>query len=200
MHSRLFKFALVLTLLGAGVANADPILVQPDSSTSSATITINSSACASFAPCTATPDMASNLGSVGMMMDVGSTWTFDFFDIVVNGLGLVTNATVSATLGFQSPVNTSNATGSGAFGTFFGAISGGWLHWNDASDIAVGDGTWLSVDFSDLLELGLGNSATVTATVTRYGEVASVPEPSTLALFGLGLMGIGFGARRKQHS
>jgi hypothetical protein len=73
-------------------------------------------------------------------------------------------------------------------------INGGHLNWIQPGPIDLGDGTFLSVSFEDLFEFGLGNTTTVSATISR---VASVPEPGTAALLIVGLLALWFASRRQ---
>ena len=179
-----------LSLAFASAALADPITVTPSASDSSVSAMINSSNCSRWFGCWIDVELAGSLGSLTADLSVGDSFEFDFFQIFVGGLGVVTDATIQATLGFLDPLGASSQTGTGGFGTFFGLVSGGWLSWGEPGHIDLGDGTWLSVQFEDLLVGGLGNHTMVSATVGwRHGAV-SVPEPGTLSLLGFGLLAI----------
>jgi PEP-CTERM motif-containing protein len=137
-------------------------------------------------------DLNSNLGSLSASLDVGQSWTFDFFEISFFGIGGGTG-TISAALGFDAPTGapTVGGLGNGGFATFLGFITGGNLTWtNPVSYYTLADGTSYSVAFSNLSGLTT-STATVRATISR-----NVPEPTTLALFGLALLAIGLVRRR----
>ena len=177
-----------LLLLGLGVVRADPILVDPTAEGSSVSITHD------CRTCSADVYLSAGLDSAQALLDVGSSWTFDFFDIFVGGLGGSDNVNVMATLAFSSPEVMSAASGQGSFFTFFGLVSGGSLIWNQPELLSLNDGSALQVVFEDLHQIGFGNSTSVSATVSRY---AAVPEPGTLALLGFGLLAGGL-VRRKR--
>ena len=63
------------------------------------------------------------------------------------------------------------------------------------SDILVFDNA-IAFDLGSNADWGLGSSATITL-ITGDSPNVTVPEPATLALFGLGLAGLGFARRRK---
>jgi len=62
--------------------------------------------------------------------------------------------------------------------------------------LVLADGTFLGVSFEDVFEFGIGNTTTVSATVSRYGA-ASVPEPETAALLIVGLLALWFASRHR---
>lgn len=130
-------------------------------------------------------------------LDDGESYTFDFFKITVEGLGIGT-ADIEATLAFELPsVSQITGNGSGLWGTIFGVISGGYLYWtNMPQTITLANGDYFDVDFEDVAVVGFGNSTTVSATVTAHA--APVSEPTTILLSGIGLLGMGFYLRKKR--
>lgn len=146
------------------------------------------------------------LDKITFHLDPGdSSDSFRFFDVELDsaedewGLG---KAEISATLAFDAPKDTSGTGGSkGWWITYKGLFSGGVLHWNQQpEDVHLtppvdGIGSF-SIKFSDKLEFGEGNTASVYATVTANG-VAPVPEPGTIVLMGIGLVGLARVGRRK---
>lgn len=90
-----------------------------------------------------------------------------------------------------------------------GIAENGKLTWNGPAEFSfgpLGDGL-LQISLSDEtfnrgywggLHEGPEYGATVTATITLLSDATAVPEPSILALFGFGLIGLGFAARRRR--
>jgi hypothetical protein len=143
------------------------------------------------------------LDDIGFDLHPGQSFTFDFFHITVGGKIGGGHADISATLAFEEPEKVSgSAEGEGSWFTFLGFISYGELHWTHQPEEIVltepnKDGIdSFSIVFSDIKEFGLGNKATVQATVTA-GGAAPVPEPGTIMLMGIGLVGLARVGRRK---
>ena len=77
------------------------------------------------------------------------------------------------------------------------------IHWTPL-DVSFGDGGLFRIEFDDLNFTGPAGRLNVldfqtldqTATITLLAEPAAVPEPTTLALLGLSLAGVGFSRRK----
>lgn len=186
MFERIRIVAVAALLALPTFALADPITVDPASEGSSVSIEINHSVCSSSAACTADWELSSTLDADTAQLNLGDSWTFGFFDIIVGGLGLVSDAAIEATLNFTSPDAFASSTGNGSYFTFYGLFSAGSLTWHRPDWIALDDGTYLRVSFDDIHDLGFGNRTTVSATVARHSEI---PEPATLLLFAAALLG-----------
>lgn len=183
-----------LGLLVFGSAHAAPILVDLTETGSSVSADITSSQCLY---CFIDVSLSDGLDGAEAWLDSGDSFTFDFFDIVVGGLWGSASVAVNATLALASPDTSATGTGFGGFASFFFILNGGYLTWNQPAAIDLGDGTFLGVAFENLFEFGIGNTTTVSATISRY-SIAAVPEPGTAALLVLGMMALWFASSRQR--
>ena len=198
----LFKAIVATAALAAPLyANAIPVTFDLSRTNSSVQVT-------EFTPgtlcvlCGVSVALDSALGSVNETLNPSESFDFDFFDINFYGLLGGGSGKIAATLAFDSPAGAPAAGGNGAgwFFTFLGAVTDGALVWEGggSSSYTLADGTSYVVDFNDLKGITVG-SATVTGTITlRNGPTVRVPEPTTLMLFGIGLLGLGLVRRRKR--
>jgi hypothetical protein len=178
-------------LLTLGSANASPLLVDPTAVGSSVSANITSSNCLG---CFIDVSLSGNLEGAMKELDIGHSYTFDFFDIVVGGLIGSAQVELKAILSLASPQVSAVGNGFGGFASIFYVLNGGHLTWIQPDLILLADGSYLGVAFENLFEFGIGNTTTVSATISRY---AAVPEPGTAALLLVGLLTLWFASRRR---
>ena len=142
--------------------------------------------------------MNPNLGSTPAYLNAGDTWKIDLFSIVFPLVGSG-NGTISGTLGFKAPslAQDINDSATGSFLSLF-VVNFGDLTWTtQPSQFSLIDGTKYSVVFENLSGAVLGRSVDVHAFLTLNAEPRSVPEPGTIALLGLGMLGVMYVSRRQ---
>jgi hypothetical protein len=181
-------------LLAFASVNASPILVDPTVTGSSVESEITSSRCLG---CFIDTSLSDSLEGAMQWLDTGESFTFDFFDIVIGGLIGSAQVEVNAMLALASPGISAGATGFGGFTSFLFLINAGHLNWIQPDAIDLGDGTFLGVSFENLFEFGIGNTTTVSATISRYAA-APVPEPGTAALLLVGLLALWFASGNRR--
>lgn len=192
MRKLMVALAGVLALGSAGQAMAGPVTFDLGS------VNVGLTSFNGFGPAPVlTPADFSALGS--RQLSLGDTWEFNLFSIQLPALGVGTG-TVSASLFFDLPTN-AVATGSatGAYASFIlGSL--GSLEWTSQPTIlSLQGGGSYSVAFQNLTGLTLGRTTDVRAILTLLAEPGELgtPEPGTLALLGLGMLGVALASRRR---
>jgi hypothetical protein len=163
-------------------------------------------------------DVFSNPFSINL--NEGVPLTVDLFDIWTND-GSISGGDTSPQSGtvewtITDPAGSGTSEGESAgynYWVFIFNVQGGSITWDNPTEIALANGGELEISLSDVTfneglygtDPGYHNGATVEATFRltdagSSGPVASVPEPMSLGLFGLGLIGMGVVARRRRST
>lgn len=189
-----------LCLLGMGVS-ADATTIDVELGTESSVDILNVDEIISWPDTTISADLADLTDyQTVTTLDDGESLVFDLFTLTIDPTILEwAEFDISATIDFDSPDISSVFTGSGGYLSLFGTFFGGELTWDPSSILYETEGLLVELENLTLSDFFLTDTVTVQATITNVG-VASVPEPSTLALLSIGLLGIGFSRRRKGQS
>jgi len=80
-----------------------------------------------------------------------------------------------------------------------GQLTGGWFDASKNDHSWHFDPNWPDANFSyDVLDAGFGSAGYFQSNISNVGQLQSVPEPSTLAIFALGIMGLASRRFKKQ--
>lgn len=187
--------ALLMMVAVATTAWATPVTFTPDVAHSTVTFTDN------VLLNSITGDIT--LNNTPFTLGDNQTQTLNFFNIGATGLWYNSNSsyTVQATLAFLSPQIQSQGTGSGAFSSIFGTLTGGNLTWSPATlpdVITLANGNTVKIDFQNISDFKYDTN--VLAFVTNQGGASSVPEPGTMALLGAGFLGLAIYTKRRKNA
>lgn len=149
--------------------------------------------------------LASGLDNVQFTLNDNTTsdwFNFLTFTAVGSGIG---SFNIATSLAFEVPIlENAIAEGEGGWGSvkiFKTTISGGLLNWDDNTiELTDSWGNAIVVELEEGLALQANSSVNLRARITNNGGgTAPVPEPTTMLLFGTGLLGLSAVGRKKYN-
>ena len=148
-------------------------------------------------------DVNPNLGDINYSLTDGASFTFDFATIGTTEGWInsddVIPGDLTAHMQFDVPDVTHSVDGmSVGFSGYWNFVQGWALNWNPVTVDLAGQGQY-TIELSDVAYASWGwqgpdGSANIEATVTY--DTVPVPEPATMLLLGVGLIGFAFVTRR----
>lgn len=151
-----------------------------------------------------------NGGNLNLDLTLG-TWSgwIKLFDIWTNETDVGDDDTepkpISVVFSFTTPEILGSGTGTTVGGSFLGITEWGEVTWDNPATLTFGDGGKLLVELTNnnfnqgLFGLAEGpkHGATIEGRFKLVSAPVSVPEPASLALFSLGLIGLALAHRRR---
>ena len=138
-------------------------------------------------------------------LTVGNSYTFNLFEVGTDEQYVNSddrdNQDISVDFSFSEPDNMNEL--------ITGTSDGHWrllrddtgsVDWNNPATFTYGNGGLFTMSLSDVT-FGTPGSAVIQATLNFVSDAAPVPEPSTILLMGIGLLGlVGYSRKRSKKS